>query len=186
MADSQGFSNSAGPFGMTGDQQTNQGAANPVNWTGHQPTFYGNRMHMDMQGPPGFGGYGGGKGDGYGGGKGDGGGKGGGYGGERAITWNSKVFDTKIAEQKDRQFNGDHAKGDSWYRATREYLCGCCPDSDAMLQWAERFTMHESVITDQDVEQCNVGMCIWPTVFSGHLWNWLNLNVNGSAKTLFK
>ena len=109
MADSQGFSNSAGPFGMAGNQPMNQGAANPMNWTGHQPTFYGNRMHMDMQGPPGFGGYGGGKGDGYGGGKGDGGGKG--Y--ERAITWNSKVFDTKIAEQKDRQFNGDHTKGDS-------------------------------------------------------------------------
>ena len=154
MADSRGFSNSAGPFGMTSGPQISQGAMNPMNWTGHQPAFYGNHMHADM--PPGFGGYGGGKGDGYGGGKGDGGGKG--Y--DRAITWNSKVFDTKIAEQKDRQFNGDHTKGDSWYRATREYLCGCCPDSDAMLQWAERFAMHESVITDQDVEMCNVGRCI--------------------------
>ena len=114
-------------------------------------------------------------------------GSGGHGGGDRQLSAFTKLFETKVADEKANQYDGVHG-GTMWFKQTKQYFIGQAADCIPILHWAE---MHgETAITPHEVQllaQSNsIGCQNDPTILSGHVWSYLCRCLKGNASTLFE
>ena len=76
-------------------------------------------------------------------------GNGGHGGGDRQLSAFTKLFETKVADEKANQYDGVHG-GTMWFKQTKQYFIGQAADCIPLLHWAE---MHgETAITPHEVQ----------------------------------
>ena len=99
------------------------------------------------------------------------------------ISWNTKLFDSKIAEVAENKYDGING-GDKWMEWAFEYFVGHCPDCYPVMQWISR--RGTLTITNWDIEQLSVNnslqISVDPLVIAGHMWSFLRLNLTVIAQ----
>jgi len=106
----------------------------------------------------------------------------------------SRVYDIKVAQQPENQYNGSRTDGSGpiWYEWTRNYLVGQAPDVEPLLQWAE--SQESRKISNEEVEVLlqNPGFSGMdagapaPSILSGHVWQYLNAALVKNAAEIFR
>ena len=103
-------------------------------------------------------------------------------GAESKLSFDSKMFESKIAQEVRNQF--DRGKtGATWKTLTRGYLISRCHMAKYLLQWAEDFKKDR--ITPEHVYALTPFMGENPLVIDHHLWAFFNLNLTGMAERYF-
>ena len=77
------------------------------------------------------------------------------------MKWNTKLFEDKVALDSNYHYDGISG-GENWREKIRGYCIGCCPQSKAMLDWAEH--RDETPIAPQDVRSHNFGIVENPEI----------------------
>ena len=104
--------------------------------------------------------------------------------GGHAITLYTKLFDEKVAKDKDLQYDGNDNTGPRWITKTRKYFIGRAPDVKPMLKWAE--ARGDEPISEDDIKAAGLVMGeADPMILNHHVWAYLNLNLIGNAELIF-
>ena len=102
--------------------------------------------------------------------------------GPKKISYDSRVFETKVALEKVSQYDGGK-NGHSWKSLIKAYLISRFPAMGKLLQWAEDFK--KTPITADHVMNLRMTMEDDPIVVAHLLWGFFNLNLVGEAREIF-
>ena len=98
------------------------------------------------------------------------------------LAFDSKVFETKYAQDTRNQFDGGKT-GASWRTLIRGYIMSRCPIAKYLLQWAEDFKKEK--ITMEHVQNLDPIMGENPMITDHLLWAFFNVNLVGVAREIF-
>ena len=94
----------------------------------------------------------------------------------------STIFETKFAQYKENQFDGQKG-GEHWKSLVGNYFVYRHPMMTHILEWAEN--RGSNPVTKGDVEKLRPWMNEDPHVINHLLWGFLNINLVGAAKDIF-
>ena len=101
------------------------------------------------------------------------------------VTWLTRLFDKKVASDKDNKYDG-HSGGERWHEKTGKFFIGECPDCELLLPWAQqkgKVPISKEMIT---VETQGWPLETDPNIISANMWSYFNLNLEGEAAEFFK
>ena len=98
------------------------------------------------------------------------------------LGFDSKIFETKFAQEKQNQWDGK-ADGHGWKEFIRCYLIGRMPQVKHVLKWAEQHQACEIATTS--VAQLRPHMDEDPVVINHLLWAFFNVNLVDKARDIF-
>ena len=101
---------------------------------------------------------------------------------DRRLYHDSKIFESKFAQEARNQFNGGK-DGASWKVLIRGYFVGRLPVCKQLLQWAEDYKAN--VITMQNVQELDGWIEENPMIVNHLLWAFFNVNLVGEAREIF-
>ncbi len=102
--------------------------------------------------------------------------------GARRLYYDSKIFESKFAQETRNQFNGGK-DGASWRVLIRGYIVGKLPMAKWLLQWAEDYKAVG--IPMADVNALAARMEEDPIVINHLLWAFFNINLVNEAREIF-
>ena len=99
------------------------------------------------------------------------------------LKFDSKVFETKFAQESKNQYDGGNKGGEAWKVFIRGYLLSKVPMMKYMLKWAEDFGT--VVITPMNVMSMSMYLDEDPMIMNHLLWSFLNVNLTDAAREIF-
>ena len=98
------------------------------------------------------------------------------------LRYDSKTFETKIAQEPRNQYDGGKS-GISWKSLTRSYFISRVPEIKKLLTWAE--DAGKASIQMSDVAMLSGHFQDDPLVMDHLLWGYFNANLIGAAREIF-